>query len=121
MDLFKILGHVWVYLYPTLLFGSFMITVFGVFLQTPKALVWFSIFGKTFLIFILFSFFYYLFEPVSGNDKGLVRLIYDFYEWAVYLAFYFFIVGIIVASIGVVVTRIRGRKKSATNSGTGAK
>lgn len=79
--------------------GSIIIVLLNLIGVKFKNLSFFNIFSKIFITLILLSFLYYAYDTLSRSGKSFSELISGFYEWAIYLAFYFLIISIIGSAI----------------------
>ena len=95
MDIMKILGNIWLYLYPILIVSTLLVLLLNIIGYRPRNLYQYGIFSKFFIALILASFLYYLYDTLSRVSRSFTELISGFYEWAIYLAFYFLIISLI--------------------------
>lgn len=95
MDIFKILGNIWMYVYPLFIVVTLLTVLLQLVGYKPIKLNQFNVFSKIFMLLMLVSFAYYLYDTLSRSSKGFTELIQGFYSWAIYLAFYFLIISLI--------------------------
>lgn len=95
MDILKILGTIWMYMYPVLLVSTLLVVILNIVGYKPERIYQYSVFSKIFVSLMIASFVYYIYDALSRSNKGFIELLQGFYEWAIYLAFYFLIISLI--------------------------
>ncbi|UGU18152.1 hypothetical protein LS482_09755 [Sinomicrobium kalidii] len=95
MDILKILGTIWMYVYPVLLVSTLLVVILNVVGYKHERIHQYGIFSKIFVSLMIASFIYYLYDALPRSNKGFIELAQGFYEWAIYLAFYFLIISLI--------------------------
>ena len=95
MDILNILGEIWMFLYPLLIISTFIVVLAKIFGYRRANLYSFNIFSGLFVFLTLAAFGYYLVNVLAGSDKSFFELIKGFYDWNIYIAFYFLIISLI--------------------------
>lgn len=94
----KVLGNIWIYLYPIIIVSSMIIILLNL-IGFKLKFNFLNVFSRIFMSLILLSFLYYSYITLSRNSKSFIDLISGYYEWVIYLAFYFLIIGVIGSAI----------------------
>jgi len=95
MDILKVLGNIWIYIYPILIASTLLIVILNIIGYRHEKLHQYSVFSKIFVVLMLSSFAYYLYDTLSRSSKSFTELIQGFYDWDIYLAFYFLIISFV--------------------------